>query len=137
MECEDPGVHWNACGEVAKVVPSTTTPKPAGLVATVIVWVGCGWVIPTVAPVVVTGVIPTPAESEANPADSEIAVEVSSVDGEMVTCAVATTPFAMVVVFSPNTMQFRDPETGLQVTDLPALVAAAPATTVIDAMSIA
>ncbi len=33
----DPGVHWNDCGEEAYEVPSTVTPKPAGLVVIVIV----------------------------------------------------------------------------------------------------
>lgn len=96
-----------------------------------------GWVIEIVFPVVVTGVIPCPFASEATPEDMVIAVELLAVEAERVTATVATTPLAMVVVLKPNTRQFSDPDTGLQVTDLPAAVATAPALTVMEETSAA
>ncbi|MBV6466434.1 MAG: hypothetical protein PGMFKBFP_01747 [Anaerolineales bacterium] len=97
----------------------------------------CTWVMKTVFPVVVTGVIPCPFGSEATPEDMVTAVEVLTVEAERVTATVATTPFGMVVVLKPNTRQFKDPDTGLQVTDLPAAVATAPAFTVMEDTSAA
>lgn len=87
--------------------------------------------IDSVAPVAVTGVIPEPFGSEATPPEREIAVEVLDVEGEIVAWTTPTTPFAMVVVFSPNRMQVIVPEP-LQVMVLPAFVAEAPSVTVSD-----
>lgn len=55
--------------------------------------------------------------------------EVSVVELEIVKAIVATTPFAIVLVFIPDTTQVETPDVLLQLIDFPAAVVAAPVET--------
>ena len=74
------------------MVPSTTMERPGRLVATVTGIVE-GWVIVTVLPVTVAGVMLNPFASDANAPDILILVELLVVPEAIVNAAIATTPF--------------------------------------------
>ena len=61
--------------------------------------------------------------------------DVSSVDGEIVSATVATTPFEIVLELIPQSTHVELPELLLQEICLPAAVAAAPAVTVAEVKS--
>jgi hypothetical protein len=71
---------------------------------------------------------PPPLAFEATTLEMPMGVEVLKVEGAMVKLATATTPFEIVLVLIPKTMQVRAP-VPLQLTLLPAAIAALPAAT--------
>jgi hypothetical protein len=90
---------------------------------------GCGRVMVTVPPAVITAIGSPPGVVPSAPAICTVD-DVLLVVGETVNVAVATTPEAMAVVFSPVTRQIIEPPPPLQATDLSAALAAGPVLTV-------
>jgi hypothetical protein len=114
----------------------TVAPLPAegGLIVPEILQVGCTGRIDTVFPVVdvVSAVPSTEADT---PLESDIDDDVSSVDAEIVSATVATTPFEIVVELSPDTRHIEVPAVLVQETCLPAAVPAAPIVTAAEVKS--
>lgn len=75
------------------------------------------------------------SRAAAEPLVSWTTDDVSSVDGEIVSRTVATTPFEIVWELIPQSTHVEVPELLLQVICLPAAVAAAPAVTVAEVKS--
>ena len=95
-----------------------------------------GWTIVTVLPVVVVDNAVL-SRAAAEPAASWTADDVLSVEGEIVSATVATTPFEIVLELIPQSTHVELPELLLQVICLPAAVAAAPGVTIADVKSTA
>jgi hypothetical protein len=85
----------------------------------------------TVPPVPVMGIDVPPA---VEPSTFEIPIAVVDAEFVIVTVITAATPFSITASFNPNSRHVIVPVVGLQLIDLPAAVALAPATALMDAM---